>query len=88
MMNNYKNLSRAMNLVFDIDMTPDEFLALQQLTESVVSDSKPAKENLKACNMGGEHKYKTGTACGIGYGVCSKCDRSIKEVNGEWLTNE
>ena len=34
-MNDYEKLKRAMRLLFNLDLTPDDFLALRQLTDSV-----------------------------------------------------
>ena len=38
MMNDYEKLKRAMRLIFNIDITPDDFLALRQLTTSLSED--------------------------------------------------
>lgn len=37
-MNDYEKFQRAMRLIFQLDITPDDFLALQQLT--VLSESE------------------------------------------------
>ena len=39
-MNDYDKLKRAMRLLFNLDLTPDDFLAMRQLTDSVPMEDK------------------------------------------------